>query len=493
MSRPPRGGPRLGRRRRRRGRVPSVPARACAASASRAASGRRRGCCRRPHRGRLALANFGWRERLTIAGVAVGRALGEPPHFAPPPAGRVCAPSPTHHRRRGLRPAGGADGPRAGPHRVDGPSRVRRDIPRPRNRFARRSVGCRAAGGSHLRHRPRPLLRSHRRRDRGSGDRRLAQRHDHHRRRRQDNPRPSTRPGPGTAGAAVTGTVAMSGSRCRTAPAWPSRSTCPSAARSRAFSRRFLIARTTTPPTAPNTPGFATNSTTRWHVWSPRHRQQHGRATDEYPYQEQRDLAEVIAWLAAKDSERSQRRHLRHVVQRVELLAQAAGAAPIKGRHRHLCRDDWYTDDVHLRWFVTVARARRLLPLHDTDRRAAPVPALWGRDGATMGGADQRAPAVALPWLEHTRRDEYWEHGSIRPKYSDIGCPVLLVAGWADGYRNNTFRTVEALRAAGRHVELLAGPWPHAATRRACRARGSIWSRRWSRGGIAGCVAATRR
>ena len=26
-----------------------------------------------------------------------------------------------------------------------------------------------------------------------------------------------------------------------------------------------------------------------------------GRATDEYPYQEQRDLAEVIAWLAAQD------------------------------------------------------------------------------------------------------------------------------------------------------------------------------------------------
>jgi len=37
--------------------------------------------------GVLVLANFGWWERLTIAGVAVGRALGPPPHIAPAPAG----------------------------------------------------------------------------------------------------------------------------------------------------------------------------------------------------------------------------------------------------------------------------------------------------------------------------------------------------------------------------------------------------------------------
>jgi hypothetical protein len=34
----------------------------------------------------------------------------------------------------------------------------------------------------------------------------------------------------------------------------------------------------------------------------------------------------------------------------------------------------------------------------------------------------------------------------------------MLIAGWADGYRNNTFRTVERLRVPWR---LLAGPWSH--------------------------------
>jgi hypothetical protein len=39
----------------------------------------------------------------------------------------------------------------------------------------------------------------------------------------------------------------------------------------------------------------------------------------------------------------------------------------------------------------------------------------------------------------------------------------MLVAGWADGYRNNTFRTIEALAAAGVPHRLLAGPWGHMA------------------------------
>ena len=37
----------------------------------------------------------------------------------------------------------------------------------------------------------------------------------------------------------------------------------------------------------------------------------------------------------------------------------------------------------------------------------------------------------------------------------------MIVAGWADGYRNNSLRTFEALRCPKR---LIAGPWSHAAT-----------------------------
>ena len=40
----------------------------------------------------------------------------------------------------------------------------------------------------------------------------------------------------------------------------------------------------------------------------------------------------------------------------------------------------------------------------------------------------------------------------------------MIVAGWADGYRNNSFRMVDRLREQGVPHHLLAGPWAHAAT-----------------------------
>jgi hypothetical protein len=52
----------------------------------------------------------------------------------------------------------------------------------------------------------------------------------------------------------------------------------------------------------------------------------------------------------------------------------------------------------------------------------------------------------------------------VRPGYDRIECPTMIVAGWADGYRNNTFRTMEQLAANGTPRRLLAGPWSHAAT-----------------------------
>ena len=38
----------------------------------------------------------------------------------------------------------------------------------------------------------------------------------------------------------------------------------------------------------------------------------------------------------------------------------------------------------------------------------------------------------------------------------------MIVAGWADGYRNNSFRTVAELARHGVPHRLLAGPWAHA-------------------------------
>ena len=192
-----------------------------------------------------------------------------------------------------------------------------------------------------------------------------------------------------------------------------------------------------------------------------------GRAIDEYQSQEQPDLAEVIAWITAQQWCDGNVGMYGTSYSGFNSLQMAAERAPgLKAVIAIYASDDRFTDDVHLcggsrRWLDLVDYCHYVTPMN----ALPPVPAVWGD-----GWRDEWAARIAehepwlFGWLEHTRRDDYWQHGSIRPAYDDIECPVLLVAGWADGYRNNSFRTVTALRAAGRHAELLAGPWPHAAT-----------------------------
>jgi hypothetical protein len=131
--------------------------------------------------------------------------------------------------------------------------------------------------------------------------------------------------------------------------------------------------------------------------------------------------------------------------------------------------DDRWTDDVHWR-----GGALRLVDLVDYCHYMTPmsmlppVPAVWGEGWREewRRRLDTQEPWV-LTWLRENRDGPYWRHGSVRlgsdgSGYERIGCPVMLVAGWADGYRNNSFRTVAALRAAGVPHRLLAGPWVHA-------------------------------
>ena len=101
-----------------------------------------------------------------------------------------------------------------------------------------------------------------------------------------------------------------------------------------------------------------------------------------------------------------------------------------------------------------------------------PVPAVYG-DGwreEWQRRLDTQEPWL-LTWLRENRDGAYWRHGSVRDSgaggtfagYERIEAATMIVAGWADGYRNNSFRTVAALDAAGTPYRLLAGPWAHAA------------------------------
>jgi hypothetical protein len=88
-----------------------------------------------------------------------------------------------------------------------------------------------------------------------------------------------------------------------------------------------------------------------------------------------------------------------------------------------------------------------------------PVPAVAGPEWRDQWRARvEGLEPWLLRWLEEQADGPYWRQGSLRPAYERIACPTMLVAGWADGYRNATFRMLERLRAPAR---LLFGPWSH--------------------------------
>jgi putative CocE/NonD family hydrolase len=70
----------------------------------------------------------------------------------------------------------------------------------------------------------------------------------------------------------------------------------------------------------------------------------------------------------------------------------------------------------------------------------------------------ENEPFFMEEWLSHQRRDAFWKHGSICEDYSSIEIPALVIAGWADGYRNTPLLAAEGL---GTKAKALIGPWVH--------------------------------
>ena len=195
-----------------------------------------------------------------------------------------------------------------------------------------------------------------------------------------------------------------------------------------------------------------------------------GDATDEYPVEELADLQAVIAWLAGQEWCDGSVGMFGTSYSGFNSLQLACERPPaLKAVCAIYATDDRWTDDVHWR-----GGALRLVDLVDychymtAMNLLPPVPAVWG-----PGWESEWLRRLADPqpwlfrWLEESRHGAYWNHGSVRLDgttrgYDRIACPVMIVAGWADGYRNNSFRTVAELARAGVPHRLLAGPWAHA-------------------------------
>lgn len=201
-----------------------------------------------------------------------------------------------------------------------------------------------------------------------------------------------------------------------------------------------------------------------------------GVATDEYPDAERTDLRSAIEWLVSQPwsngkvgmfgTSYSGFNGLQMAVEigRLGIPALAAVVATY-------ATDDRYTDDVH--YCGGVLRAIDLIdyPLYMVAMNALPpVPAVFDGDMDDWRAAWQRrvdeTPPWLLEWLDHPIDAPTWRRGSVRlgpdgAGYERMGCPTMIIAGWADGYRNNTFRVIEQYERNGLPWRLLAGPWVH--------------------------------
>ncbi len=189
-----------------------------------------------------------------------------------------------------------------------------------------------------------------------------------------------------------------------------------------------------------------------------------GMAEDEYPPQEQRDLVEVIEWLATQEWSTGAVGMYGTSYSGFNSIQVAMERPPaLKAIIPIYATDDRYADDVH--YFGGALKALDLVdyPLYMVAMNALPpVPALAGPDWPAKWEARVQANEPwMIRWLQEQTFGPYWQHGSLRPHYDLIQAATMIVAGWADGYTNNSLRTMAGLRCPKR---LLLGPWAHSST-----------------------------
>ena len=184
-----------------------------------------------------------------------------------------------------------------------------------------------------------------------------------------------------------------------------------------------------------------------------------GVARGEYLPQEQDDLCEVVAWLAAQEWCTGAVGMFGASYSGFNAIQTAMRRPPALGAIVPMyATDDRYTDDIHFGDGVRKALEFVGYPLFMASMNALPpVPSLvpdWRE--RWLARIDEM-----VPWydaLEEQNDSPFWRQGSLRPDHDVIEVPTMIVAGWSDVYRTAALRMIAALRCPKR---LVMGPWAH--------------------------------
>lgn len=182
---------------------------------------------------------------------------------------------------------------------------------------------------------------------------------------------------------------------------------------------------------------------------------------DEYLPLEQADGIEVVRWLATQP----------WCTGKVGIIGKSWGGfngLQIAAHHPPelaavisvASTDDRYADDVH--YMGGCVLAWTMLPWASTMlsyTALPPDPSVVGeawRD--TWRKRMEETPPYIEAWLAHQRRDDFWRQGSVCEDFGAIHCPVYMVGGWTDAYRNAILRFLAGYPGPAKG---LIGPWAH--------------------------------
>jgi uncharacterized protein len=185
-----------------------------------------------------------------------------------------------------------------------------------------------------------------------------------------------------------------------------------------------------------------------------------GLLLDEYLKREHDDALEVIQWIAQQPWCSGAIGMMGKSWGGFNSLQVAARRPPeLKAIVTVCSTDDRYLDDVHYMGGCLLNENLTWGSVLMSYNAYPPDPELVGERWRAMW-RDRLEHAVFFPevWLEHSRRDDYWKHGSVCENYGAITCPVYAIGGWADAYSNAIPRLLAGLKAPRKG---LIGPWAH--------------------------------
>lgn len=208
----------------------------------------------------------------------------------------------------------------------------------------------------------------------------------------------------------------------------------------------------------------------------------------EYTELELANACELIAWIAAQPWSNGSVGMMGISWGGFNCLQVAALRPPaLKAVISIASTTDRYNDDIHYKNGCHLSAQLSWAATMLGYQSRPPDPALVGEGWRDMWMERlHNEPFFMEEWLAHQRRDDFWKRGSIAEDFSAVAVPALVIAGWADGYRNTPLLAVEGMPD---RAKAMIGPWihkyPHFAwpkPRADFHGEAIAWWNRWLRG-----------